>query len=326
MNLSDLILLNNKLENLTLSDVNSDVQNCFAHIMHQTDVPQGDLRVDFRDSLYTLNQDLQTNFDNLENELKRYKEHVRDLITNEGIRWFQAGSARYKKQLESRYAQSPEAVNNPKNTPVVLDPTVSKLIKSRVGLYLDWHYPAMNIHPMQEPWINDMVACDPLYIVDESPYLIDPSIAHFNDLYKSRLRLYYIEETFDQPLLQKLPNGQFGFCLVYNYFNYRPFELIKKYLVELYEKLRPGGVLAITFNDCDRHQAIQYVEQGISCYTPGSLVKGWAKYIGFEQVFEFQQDSAANTWVEFRKPGRLTSVRGGQTLAKILPKPVAESK
>jgi hypothetical protein len=326
MNLSDLILLNNKLENLTLSDVQADVQNKFAQVMHITDVPQDGVEIDFRSSLYTLNNNLQTKFDSLENELVNYREHVRELITQEGIRWFQASTARYKKDLDSRYAQSPEAVYNFKNTPVVLDPEVAGLIKSRLGLYVDWHYPAMNIHPSTEPWINDMVANDPLYIVDESPYLTESSIAHFNDLYKSRLRIYHIEETFEYPLLQKLPNGQFGFCLVYNYLNYRPFELIKKYLVEIYEKLRPGGVLAMTFNDCDRYQAIQYVEQGISCYTPGTLVKGWAKYIGFEQVFEFQQDGEANTWVEFCKPGKLISLRGGQTLAKIIPKPIAESK
>jgi hypothetical protein len=325
MNLSELIFLNNRLENLTLTDVWADVQNRFDYVMHQSDVPQGGTEIDFRDNLHTLNYDFETNFNNLENELIRYKKHIRELITKEGIRWFQTSGARYKKQLESRYAQNPEAVDSPNNLPVILDEETTSLIKARLGLYLDWRYPAMNIHPMNEPWINDMVANDPLYLVDESPYLIQPSIAYFNDLYKSRLRLYYIEENFDynKPILEKLPNGQFGFCFVYNYLNYRPFELIKKYLSELYDKLKPGGVAIITFNDCDRHQAIQYVEQGISCYTPGSLVKGWAKYIGFEQIYEFQQDAAANVWLELRKPGQLTSVRGGQTLAKILPKSVA---
>lgn len=328
MNLSELILLNNKLENLTLTDVHADVLHRFNHIMHETGVPQGGIEVDFRDNLTTLNSELEEKFNSLENELTAYKEHVQELITKEGIRWFQASTTRYKKQLESRYAQNCEAVDDPKNAPVVLEDNAAAMIKSRLGLYLDWHYPALNIHPMHEPWINDMVANDPLYIVDESPFLIKPSISHFNDLYKSRLRLYFIEEDFDynKPMLEKLPDGQFGFCLVYNYLNYRPFELIKKYLSELYNKMRPGGVLAITYNDCDRHQAIQYVEQGITCYTPGSLVKGWAKYVGFEEVFEYQPESAVNVWLELRKPGKLTSVRGGQTLAKIMSKPVAESK
>ena len=328
MNLSELIYLNNRLENLTVTDLQTDVQNRFNFIMHQADTAQGGIETDFRGNLANLNQDLQASFDNFENELNRYREYISESITKEGIRWFQASSTRYKKQLESGYAQGPGTPDDPKNAPVQLTPEITEMIRGRLGPYLNWQYPALNIHPMREPWINDMVANDPLYLVDESPYLIAPSIEHFNDLYKSRLRIYYIEENFDytKPMLEKLPDNQFGFCLVYNYLNYRPFEIIKKYLSELYTKMRPGGVVALTFNDCDRYQAIQYVEQGISCYTPGSLVKGWAKYVGFEQIFEFQQDAATNCWLELRKPGKLTSVRGGQTLAKILPKPVAESK
>ena len=115
------------------------------------------------------------------------------------------------------------------------------------------------------------------------------------------------------------------FIEVYNYFNYRPFEIIKIYLNEIYEKLLPGGVLAMTFYDCDRYQAMQAVDQYITCYTPGTLVRGWAKYLGFEEVF-CHQDDGASVWIEFRKPGQLSSLRGGQALAKILPKPIANSK
>jgi hypothetical protein len=122
-----------------------------------------------------------------------------------------------------------------------------------------------------------------------------------------------------------LPDQQIGFCLVYNYLDYRPFELVKIYLEEIYQKLLPGGVLAMTFNDCDRYQAMQAVEQGITGYTPGSLVRGWANYLGFEEIF-CHQTGSPSVWIEFQKSGQLTSLRGGQSLAKILPKPVAKSK
>ena len=55
------------------------------------------------------------------------------------------------------------------------------------------------------------------------------------------------------------------------------------------------------------------------------MVRGWAHHVGFEETFCYHDDGP-NTWIEFRKPGESTSLRGGQTLAKILPKPVAESK
>jgi hypothetical protein len=183
----------------------------------------------------------------------------------------------------------------------------------------------MIIHPMLEPFTHEMTASDPLYLVDESHYLLEPTLEQFNPVYRNRLRPYVIKESFDQPILTRLPDQQIGFCLVYNYLDYRPFALIKIYLEEIYQKLLPGGVVAMTFNDCDRYQAMQAVEQGITGYTPGSLVRAWANYLGFEEVF-CHTTGNPSVWIEFQKPGQSTSLRGGQSLAKILPKPVAKSK
>jgi hypothetical protein len=70
---------------------------------------------------------------------------------------------------------------------------------------------------------------------------------------------------------------------------------------------------------------MQAVEQGITGYTPGSLVRAWANYLGFEEVF-CHATGGPSVWIEFQKPGQSTSLRGGQSLAKILPKPIAKSK
>jgi hypothetical protein len=322
MNLTELVRLSNRLEELTLKDLGFETQRRFEHVMHESDVPDAGVDSSFRDNLATLNQNLQTQFDAFEHELARYKLEVQKLIREQGVKWLQTSSAIYEQQLETRLGQQPEAIDLHRNKPTQLDKETETIFRSRVAVHNNWLYPAMIIHPMAEPFMQDMLANDPLYLVDESHYLLEPTLAQWNTTYRNRLREYHIEENFDQPILDKLPDGQFVFCLVYNYLNYRPYELIKTYLSEIYQKLRPGGVLAMTFNDCDRYQAIQLVEQHVTCYTPGSLVKGWAEYIGFEKIFEYQDDSAS-TWIEFQKPGDLTSLRGGQALAKILPKPVA---
>jgi SAM-dependent methyltransferase len=324
MHLSDLILLSNRLEHLTLDDLRQESLARFNRIMHETDVAQAGVDPNFRTNLDELNLITQTSFQNLDKELERYRQEVHQLIDQEGVKWFQTSSARYEQRLETRNAQQPEAIEAHHNKPIVLDEETAKVLKTRVSYYADWRYPAMVIHPMQESFIHDMVSNDPLYLVAESHYLLQPALDNWqdNDVFRNRLRVHIIEESFDQPILDKLPDGQIGFCLVYNYLNYRPYEIIKKYLEELYEKLKPGGVVALTFNDCDRHEAMQLVEQGITYYTPGSLLKGWAKYVGFEEIFE-HRDNSASVWIELKKPGTLSTLRGGQALAKILPKPVA---
>jgi SAM-dependent methyltransferase len=164
-----------------------------------------------------------------------------------------------------------------------------------------------------------MVAYDPLYLVDLSHDYLTPAMNKFNEQYQNRLRPYVVREELDQEILSKIPDNQFGMCLAYNYFNFRPFEILKKYLAEIYQKLKPGGILAFTFNDCDRPSAVMLVENYYGCYTPGYLVQELAISMGYEIVYSWN-DPGPVTWLELKKPGELTSLKGGQTLAKIVPK------
>ena len=107
--------------------------------------------------------------------------------------------------------------------------------------------------------------------------------------------------------------------MAYNYFDHRPFEIIQKYLTEIYTKIRPGGALLMTFNDCDRWPAVVAAERNIMCYTPGWMVRDWAQSLGFTIEFDWNENGTWS-WLELRKPGKFQSVRGGQTLAKIMPK------
>jgi hypothetical protein len=212
-----------------------------------------------------------------------------------------------------------ESVDDLRNrTPNIPDSTV-EFYRARISRYIGWQHPAMIVRPAFEPYINDMVSCDPLYLVDVSHELLQPSVQNYNELYQQRLRCYVVNERGSDKMLSRLPDQQFGLILAYNYFNFRPFEMIKQWLTELLQKLKPGGVLLLTFNDCDRDKAVMLVERNFCCYTPGNLVTQLAQTLGFEIIFQWHDDGPS-TWLELRRPGTLTTLRGGQALAKIMPK------
>lgn len=192
-------------------------------------------------------------------------------------------------------------------------------MKYRVIKYADWHYPAMVLRPGREPFVEDLVACDPLYLVDTDHQLLEPALSRFSGVYLNRLRQYIVKESMDKPIFDKLPDEQFGFCLVYYFFNFKPLELIKIYLKELYTKLKPGGTLCMTYNDCDRAGGVILFERNFMCYTPGELVLGMARSIGFEVRHLYHLDASC-AWVELTKPGSSESLRGGQSLARIVVK------
>lgn len=192
-------------------------------------------------------------------------------------------------------------------------------LNARIKFYGDWRQAGMIIRPGQEPWIDHLVACDPLYLIDQNPELMLPALSRFNEQYQNRLRSYSIRESTVDPMLDRIPNAQFGFCLAYNFFNYKPFDVLKCYLTEIYEKLHPGGTLAFTFNNCDRRGGVELVERFFMCYTPGNLVTALCENMGFTITEQHQLDDAC-TWIEVRKPGEFQTLRGGQSLARVVAK------
>ena len=287
-------------------------------------------------------------FDNFDFQYNTIASHLTDLITHEGDIWrqqnfqsyienlqllktqgyYESGTSQYVDQygiVRAITAEKKQELRNKIHSDIFkqesnINEEITKIIQDRIIGYSSWQYPAMILRPGMGDLITHMVASDPLYILDQHQELLDPSLNRFNEQYKNRLRPYIIEETVDQvqskEILEIIPNNQFGICIVYNYFNFKPFEIIKKYFEEIFNKLSPGGVLAMTFNDCDRSSAIKLVESSSATYTPGHLIYSLAASCGFTEIFRFN-GADPTTYIELQKPGSHTGIRGGQTLAKI---------
>lgn len=198
-------------------------------------------------------------------------------------------------------------------------PEANDYIQSRILMYNNWQQTAAVIRPGLESWVEHILGCDPLYLIDTDYALLEPVKQKFTEAYLNRLRFYAIKEFDDEPILTHLPDRQFSFILAYNFFHYKPFDVFKKYLTEIYTKLDSGGCLAFTFNDCDRWAAVDLTERWFMCYTPGRLVRSLCESLGYEIVNSYIIDKST-TWLEIRKPGLHSTLKGGQALAKIIGK------
>jgi SAM-dependent methyltransferase len=234
-----------------------------------------------------------------------------------------AESTRLYNEEVARYGRLDEPTNKKVNQQILdrrmpMTADVQQMISNRIKSYVDWKYPGLIIRPGVETFISDLVALDPLYLVDYSTELLQPALSTFPEEYQRRLRVYE-QDPCSTNVLDALPDNQFGMCLAFNFFEFTPLEVVEQYLRNIFNKLRPGGILAMTFNDCDRAHCVALVEKNFCFYTPGQRVKATAKSIGYRQMFSWT-DAGNLTWLELRKPGELESIRGGQTLAKIVNK------
>lgn len=193
-----------------------------------------------------------------------------------------------------------------------------KIIRNRLSVYSDWKYPGLCVGPMRTALTDELISSDPLYLCDIDESLIDPLVSSYNDVYRHRVRPYMIPRYENgRKLFRELPKNQFGIIFVAHFFEYIPLEDIGKILSEIWDLLRPGGTVMFTFNDCDNPKNIQLVEKNYRIYSPKRLLKDIVTGLGFDITFSYDS-SFGFSWMEISKPGKLETVRGGQSLAQVI--------
>lgn len=312
MKLSQLINYQNLLKELSASAIQQQCNAELDKIIHLSNQCPSELSL-ANQELTNRYQIIQSAFENFEQQFDQLKSLLKEQITQAEKPWFAESYRLYDEEMLH------ETLDEVRFRKINLDQQTETFYQSRISRYQSWKHPALIIRPGFETHINHLVSCDPLYLVDVNYEFLRPAIEQYNEIYQNRLRPYVVSERDDQPILKKLPDAQFGLVFAYNFFNFRPFEIIRRYLTEIHTKLRPGGMLVMTINDCDRDKGVDLVERHFCCYTPGGLVEELAHTIGFETEFKWH-NNGPTTWMEYRKPGNYDSLRGGQTLAKIIPK------
>jgi SAM-dependent methyltransferase len=320
MKLSELIAFRNQLNELSVDDAKTAAAMKLDILMHKIEFPSNESLSELTTEFVPVLQDLQSkiydSFTNFNSTVDQVRQRVRDQISEKEKYWFQESYQLF--ELAELCETTDNVLHGRKYVGEKSEKTIESelTLQSRLSNYADWRWPGMIIRPGLENFVEHMVGCDPLYVVDRTHDLLQPCLARFPKTYQHRLRTYITNDWSDKPLLERIPENQFGVCLAYNVFNFRPLEIIRQYLEEIYQKLRPGGVLLMTYNDCDRAPAVMLVEQFCASYTPGYLIRDLAQNVGFEQKHTWS-DGGPSVWLELVKPGELVSLRGGQAMAEI---------
>ena len=256
--------------------------------------------------------DVRQSVEKFANDLESIKQELRSMVADMQSAYFKDSYLLYYRSVNATDEYLLDQT-------LALSQSTENFVAGRVMKHSNWRHAGIVIRPGRGHWLTHMVGCDPLYLCDLRMSLMQSCVEQFPIEYRRRVRSYLLREykPQDDCILVGLPEEQFGFVLAMDFFQYRPFELLRMYLADIYAKLKPGGVLAMTFNDCDRAAGVELTERNYMCYTPGSMVTSLAKSLGFE-LSQFYRLDAANVWMELRKPGELTSIRGGQSLAKIV--------
>jgi hypothetical protein len=312
MKFSDIVRYLNQLHTLSVKDAMITAMaevTKITHTVQHSEVQIKDLAAD----LISIQEDLTISLSKYEEKLKQLREGVQTLIEQTEPEYFAESTTRY--QVGMRFDAPDWILKRTRE----LDADTTNLLQDRLNSYSNWQYPGMVIRPVQSPGLESLVAFDPLYLVDTHEDLLAPVRWLFTSEYQRRLRYYVIQEYTSTDIFVNLPQKQFGFVYAFYYFDFKPLEIIQKYLDEVFLLLRSGGTFLFSFNDCDQWRAVGSAEHHFHCYTPGRLILQHARNVGYE-VVHVHSDLSGTTWVEIKKPGVLDSIRGAQALAGVFRK------
>lgn len=186
------------------------------------------------------------------------------------------------------------------------------ILMSKIGASVDWRYATLEIGCRDGEFTQHLVAGDPLYVTDVHQDFLDSTVAKFSEEYQRRIRPYLIK---DQDFSQ-LPQEQFGFVFSWNHFNYLGIDTIKHYLQQIYKLLKPGGIVMFSYNNGDLPAAAEYAEKYYMTYMPKSLLIPMCEMLGFDVIGTHDFEPALS-WIEIKKPGKLTTVKAHQVLGTI---------
>jgi hypothetical protein len=313
MKLSEIVARLNLLDSLDVASECATATGKLNHITHV--ITEGS------DQYSSTAQDITKTFNEIHNGIAKFSAKVESL--KEELR-SEIVQREQQYLIDSLHVYREEMIHDTSdvilNRRMRIDDADDLMLRTHLKNLTDWRLPGMILRPGLENYIEDMVPMDPLYVVDHDRELMRPAISKFTTEYQRRLREYVIDDRTDGPILNQLPNNQFGAIFAYHYFNHKPIEIICKFLTEFYQKLRPGGSVIMTYNNCDLAHGVIRAERAWMLYTPKRLIETHAVKLGFELITA--HDGAGDvSWLELRKSGDIVSLRGGQTLAKALARP-----
>lgn len=310
MKLSEIVAYLNLLDSLNVHQEAAESTRRLAAVLHvvvnhavQVDSCSQDLAQTF--------DAVQLGLDNFESVLDRIKQRLTQMLHEQEPAYLAESHRLF--DLEMRHDTTDYILTRR----IGIDNDSRVALQHRLKNLTDWRLPGMIIGPRTEKFIEDMVPMDPLYVVDTHQALLDPAVRSFTPDYQRRLRQYVVNDYVPGAILNEIPGGQFGVIFAYNYFNYRPMQVIWRYIQEIASKLRPGGTFIMTYNNCDRAHGIGLAERSWMCYTPQRLIVEAADNAGLELV-SATDDPGDLSWIEFVRPGEIETLRGGQSLAKII--------
>jgi len=336
MKLIDLVKYRNTLIHIISSNQDIvDYQNIERPIFQELErfngtvnlLPLGPNIANIKQSMYNKQQDILENLNELYIYLNRFILELEKMIADLEQQYHAKSGEISQKNLEKssetkihEFNYNELFINPPRLKQYRTNKTVpEKMFVGTMRKHISFQWPGLEIGPSAGMFTEYLVALDPLYIADNSAERFKEVKKLWKQDYQRRLRYYILDDSLENPL-HLFPKEQLGFICAFDWFNFKTQSTIELYVKCAFDILRPGGVMLFTYNNCNYPKAVDKVDEMYYTYTNGNTLKKYCESIGFKIVSGYDGEKEINwcvSWLELQKPGKRTTIRGGQNLGAI---------
>lgn len=299
------------VDGLSVKDVYDNIGSALIEVNTNLDIEKFDFD-NLKENIHNESANIKQSLDVIESSLVEFKQNLTEFFDSVEQPYYEASKEIYANEAgnDAEYMLDRYAYKQ-----LIYEQETRDFFLNRVKLYTNWKWPALEIRPAQGDFTDALIGCDPLYLADTTPQMLKLVKDKWTGEFQRRVRYYTINETAEMPL-NTLPQNAIGVIVSVDFFNFRSVDVIERYIKSMFQTLRPGGTAVFTYNNCDHPIGVDNFEHGYYCYTPGRKIKQICEKYGFRVMASFDMDNNVS-WLEIQKPGRLSSLRGGQNLAKI---------
>lgn len=190
--------------------------------------------------------------------------------------------------------------------------------RSHLKQYINWQYPGLIVGAKESNLINSLVGTEPLYVVERYVEYFELQKNRFPINFSRKLRFYDINN------LHLLPHSAIGIAVVYNEFNFMPWEFTQNILTNIAKTLRPGGVLVFNYNDCETSRGFLEFENWSMTYSTSDMFEKHLKKYDLDLITKYLSKRETFSYMIFRKQGHKDLIKKNPSIGYVKQQTITE--
>lgn len=190
-----------------------------------------------------------------------------------------------------------------------------KLLYQTIVNYSNWQYGGLIVGSKNSSIIDAITGTEPFYVVEKFPNYLNLFAKKYHADFIRKIKFYQLER------IKQLPNNSMGVIVVFNEFNFLPWNATVHVLNTLSKKLIPGGVLIFNYNNCDTVNGFINFENNQMVYSTFEMYEKFLKNFNLNCIQKHDSTSQSFSFVTFKKDGFKKPIKGYPSVGLIKEQP-----